>query len=148
MLQKYIVGILIAFSVIGLGLSIYSTYTHYDDNVHEICSINEKFDCDIVNKSKYAKFLGVPVAIYGVLGYVVILASVITYLKKEESRAMILDGLAAVTGIGFLFSLYLTYIEAYVLFSWCIICIGSAISMTIVMLATLILRKEQKKHLV
>jgi uncharacterized membrane protein len=112
----------VALSVIGIAIASYLVYVHYAD-VKPICSISH--GCETVQKSKYAKLAGVPVALIGLGGYVAILASL--FIRSEVGR-LAGAGLALV-GIGF--SAWLTYLEAAHIHAWCQWCVGSAIVMTL-----------------
>jgi uncharacterized membrane protein len=80
------------------------------------CSINEKWDCGIVNHSMYAEIEHVPVAVIGIAGY-----AVLGFFAWVRQRGLLLA--AAVPGLGF--SLYLTHIEKDVLGVWCVYCVTS-----------------------
>lgn len=80
------------------------------------CSINEKWDCGIVNHSPYAVLYGLPVAAIGIAGY--LLMAVLALARRRVPL------LAAALG-GMAFSLYLTHIEANVLGVWCLYCVTS-----------------------
>jgi uncharacterized membrane protein len=80
------------------------------------CSINEKWDCGIVNHSPYAVMYGVPVAAIGIAGYLLI-----AILSLWRRRALVL----LATLVGLAFALYLTNIEARVLGVWCLYCVIS-----------------------
>jgi uncharacterized membrane protein len=112
----------VALSVIGIAIASYLVYVHYAD-VKPICSISH--GCETVQKSKYAKLAGVPVALIGLGGYVAILASL--FIRSEVGR-LAGAGLALV-GIGF--SAWLTYLDAARIHAWCQWCVGSAIVMTL-----------------
>ncbi len=90
------------------------------------CSINEKWDCGTVNKSRFAVIAGVPVADVGIAGY--LLLGVLAFTKRWRLLAA-----AAVPALAF--SLYLAHIEKDVLEVWCIYCV---ISLGIVSLITLL----------
>ena len=108
-------------AVIGVGIAGYLVYVHYA-HVQPICSISH--GCEAVQKSKYAKLAGVPVALLGLIGYVAILA---TLFVRSESGRLAGAGMALV-GLGF--SGWLTYLEAARIHAWCQWCVGSAIVMT------------------
>jgi uncharacterized membrane protein len=77
-----------------------------------------------VQTSAYAKLAGVPVALLGLIGYVVILGALI--VDGEIGRMV-----AALTAlVGFGFSMYLTYRELFTIDAICQWCVGSAIVMT------------------
>jgi vitamin-K-epoxide reductase (warfarin-sensitive) len=90
------------------------------------CSINEKWDCGTVNKSRFAVIGGLPVAVIGIAGYLLLLVLAIT------KRWRLLTA-AAVPALAF--SLYLAHIEKDVLEIWCIYCV---ISLCIISLITLL----------
>lgn len=81
--------------------------------------------CEFVQASPYAVFLGVPVAGWGLLGYVTILAVAIAGTHPAWSRGRAIGpALVALGALGFTFSTYLTYVELFVLHAicqWCIV---------------------------
>lgn len=89
--------------------------------------------CEYVQTSPYATLLGVPVAFYGVLGYALIFAVALTGLQPAflGSRWPTLLAAALAAG-GWLFTLYLTSIELFVLHALCRWCMGSAVVMTLI----------------
>jgi len=93
------------------------------------CSLNEKWDCGIVNHSPYAVMHGVPVAAIGIAGY-----SLIGALGLARRRALLLIA----TGIGMVFALYLTNIEAHVLGVWCLYCVISQAIIAALLLLSLL----------
>jgi vitamin-K-epoxide reductase (warfarin-sensitive) len=98
------------------------------------CSINDKWDCGIVNKSDESAIAGIPVAGIGIAGYLLLGALAI----KKAWRIL---AAAAVVALGF--SLYLTYIEARVLEVWCIYCVISlGVIVLITILSVIVLLKE------
>ena len=107
----------------GIAISSVSLYHHFSKSKTSFCDINDVVNCDLVNRSTYSTVLGVPVALIGILGYLLILSLATVYREKAETPAMLL----AVSAAGLGFALYLTYIEAYVLSAWCILCLTSLI---------------------
>jgi uncharacterized membrane protein len=88
--------------------------------------------CDRVQASQYAVFLGVPVPAWGVFGYLSITALAIAGLQPRLLRGgWIGAGLVGLTGAAFAFSMYLTYLEAFVINAWCRWCVASAIMATL-----------------
>jgi len=108
-------------SLAGVGVSSVSLYHHFGSSKTSYCDFGESFNCDIVNRSTYSTVLGVPDALIGILGYASLLALATVYRTKAETPAFLL--IASVVGLGF--ALYLTYIEAFVLATWCILCLSS-----------------------
>lgn len=138
----FIVLILIA-SIVGAISALYSTLAHYDIASSGVCTLNETFDCDVVNHSKYSELFGIPVAVFGLLAYVFFFFTVIMIYKKTDETILNLMVFAAV--FGFLFSLYLTYIEAFVLYTWCILCLISQASILIITVSVFGIKKIDTK---
>jgi vitamin-K-epoxide reductase (warfarin-sensitive) len=107
--------VLIVLAVAGIVASSLALREHYRTDASP-CSINERWDCGIVNHSPFAMFLGVPVAVIGIAGY--LLLGVLAFVKAY--RMMLV---AALGGLGF--ALYLAHIESAVLGVWCIYCVIS-----------------------
>ena len=116
---------LIVLAIAGIAVSSLALREHYRTDASP-CSINERWDCGIVNHSPYALLYGVPVAVIGIAGY--LLLGVLAF--KKAYRLMLV---AALGGLGF--ALYLAHIESAVLGVWCIYC---AISLGVISLITLL----------
>ncbi|MFZ0275816.1 MAG: vitamin K epoxide reductase family protein [Candidatus Sulfotelmatobacter sp.] len=112
---------IVALAVAGIVVSASSLERHYAKSAAAFCDIGEKFNCDIVNRSEYSTLMGIPVAAIGIAGYGVLLALATIYRSRAETPTRLLA--AAVAGLAF--ALYLTYIEGYVLETWCILCLSS-----------------------
>jgi len=108
-------------AAVGVAVSSISLYHHFGTSKTSFCTFGESFNCDIVNRSTYSTVLGVPVALIGIVGYLLILALATVYRGKAETPAMLL--IASLGGLGF--ALYLTYIEKFVLAAWCVLCLSS-----------------------
>ena len=117
----------------GMVVSSVSLYHHYGTSQTTYCDFGTAFNCDIVNRSTYSTVLGIPDALIGIFGYAALLVLATLYRAKAETPAILLAGSTA--GLGF--ALYLTYIEAYVLATWCILCLSSlAVISLITLLST------------
>lgn len=118
-------GILFAliaiFSLAGMVDSGIALQRHFAKSETTYCDFSQKFSCDIVNRSEYSSIIGIPVALIGVLGYAALLVLSTAQRARPETATRIL--LAALAGV--VFALYLTYIEAFVLTTWCILCLIS-----------------------
>jgi uncharacterized membrane protein len=106
---------------LGMLVSAVSLQRHYAKSASAFCDVGEKFNCDIVNRSEYSSVMGIPVAGIGVVGYGALLALATVYPARPETPLRLLA--AAMAGLGF--ALYLTYVEGYVLETWCILCLSS-----------------------
>jgi vitamin-K-epoxide reductase (warfarin-sensitive) len=105
----------------GIVVSSISLYHHFGTSKTSFCDFGESFNCDIVNRSTYSTVLGVPVALIGILGYLLILALATVYRDKAETPVMLF--IASLGGL--CFALYLTYIEKFILQAWCVLCLSS-----------------------
>ena len=108
-------------SLAGVIVSAISLQRHYAKSATEFCDISQSFSCDIVNRSEYSTIQGIPVAAIGVAGY----AALFFLSTLWKSRAETPNRLLAAAFAGLAFALYLTYIEAYRLMTWCILCLAS-----------------------
>ena len=108
--------VLVILCVLGIAAASLALREHYRDAGDSPCSINEHWDCGIVNHSPYAMVYGVPVAAIGMAGY-----SLIGILGLWGRRNLLL----LATLVGMAFALYLTNIEARVLGVWCLYCVIS-----------------------
>lgn len=114
-------SVIAVLSLAGVIISGVSLQRHYAKSATPYCDFSQKFSCDIVNRSEYSSIMGIPVAGIGIAGYAALLA-LSTFWRSREQTANRLLG-AAIAGLAF--ALYLTYIEAYVLTTWCILCLIS-----------------------
>jgi len=117
--------LIILLALAGVAVATMALRIHYSTDTQP-CSINEKWDCGIVNHSPYAEIMHVPVAAIGIAGYVALAG-----LALVGQRAL----LAALACVGLGFSLYLTGIERNVLQVYCLYCV---ISLGIISLLTLL----------
>lgn len=120
----------------GIALSAVSLQRHYAKSATAFCDFGERFNCDIVNRSEYSSLMGIPVAGIGVAGYGILLALATIYRSRAETPLRLL--LAAFAGLAF--ALYLTYVEGYVLETWCILCLSSLATITMITLLAALLK--------
>lgn len=128
--------VIASLAILGLIVSILALRVHYSNDL-EPCDINSHWDCGIVNHSRYAEVLHVPVAAIGIAGY---LALAVLALRKR--RLLVL--LTSIPGLAF--ALYLTSIEAFRLEVWCLYCVISQILIALITLlavAWMFLKREQ-----
>jgi uncharacterized membrane protein len=124
-------------AAVGMALSAVSLKNHYSGVKTEYCDLSENFNCDLVNRSVYSRVGPVPVAAIGLIGYGLLFA----LSRMQRRAARVLMFLASLVGLAF--CLYLTYIEAYVLGVWCILCLGSLATIVgITLLATVVVIKS------
>ena len=123
------------FALIGALIALYMT-------LHKLGLIGELLcgtgSCEIVQTSKWAVFMGVPVPYWGLAGYTVLTTLGLASLQPRymDSKALRV-ALIITSSLAFLFTLYLTALEAFVINAWCRWCIASAIVATLIFLCTL-----------
>jgi uncharacterized membrane protein len=121
-MMRFVIAIL---AVAGAVVSVLALQVHYS-TATEPCSINEKWDCGVVNHSPFAVVGRVPVAAIGIVGY---LALAVLALTRQRFL------LHAAALVGLIFALRLTFIEEFDLLVWCLYC---AISQGIIALISLL----------
>ncbi len=141
-MQPAVKGIL--FSVIaslalaGVIVSAVSLQRHYAKSETSFCQFAQKFDCDIVNRSEYSSILGIPVAGIGVVGYAALFVLSVFRRSRRDTPKLLLGAATA----GLAFALYLTYIEARELNTWCLLCLISLGLIALTSLLAIILKMK------
>ena len=123
-------------SLVGLLVAIYLSYIEM--------TLSEAFcgpvgDCNAVQASRYARLFGfLPIGLLGIFGYLAIL---FTWWAGRQNWKIISSyaplALFGMALFGTLFSVYLTYLELFVIYAVCIWCVSSAVIMTLIMLAAI-----------
>jgi uncharacterized membrane protein len=105
--------------------------------------------CEGVQASPWAIFLGIPVPLWGVAGYALILCLSLIGLQPNlaDDRRIAIALLVACT-YAFGFSMYLTWVEASLIRAWCLWCVGSAAVATLLFVFSLaeVPRLRQRAH--
>jgi uncharacterized membrane protein len=113
---------IIAVAVLGLGVAGYLSYTKLFGTTVQCVAGH---GCQIVQKSKYATFAGIPVPYIGFVGWITIMLSLL--VPGDIGRGLT----ALMTVFGFFFTLYLTYLELWVIKAICQWCVANGVLMTI-----------------
>ena len=119
--NRVLYAMIAVLSLAGVIDSVISLQRHYAKSATDFCDISQQFSCDIVNRSEYSNLAGIPVAAIGVAGY----AALFLLSAFWKSRPETPNRLLAAAFAGLVFALYLTYIEACKLMTWCILCLAS-----------------------
>jgi vitamin-K-epoxide reductase (warfarin-sensitive) len=122
--MKYLFVVL---TILGITVSALALREHYREG-DSPCSINDRWDCGIVNHSPYAMLGPIPVAVIGIAGY--ILMGVLAWRRAYRL-------LLACALVGLVFSLYLAHIEKDLLGVWCIYCVISLGDVSLITLLAL-----------
>jgi uncharacterized membrane protein len=138
-MEKRLSQLTIALTVIGLLVAIYMTVYAITSN-DNMCVGSQ--DCSVVNASKYSKIeiagLRIPVAVLGMAGYAAILAVLLLEQRTgflEQNGTLVFFGLSL---MGFLFTLYLIYVEVALIKAYCPFCIASQVAMTLIFILSVI----------
>jgi vitamin-K-epoxide reductase (warfarin-sensitive) len=123
--MKYLLVILAVFGITVSALALREHYREYGDSP---CSINDRWDCGVVNHSAYAMLGPIPVAAVGIFGYILMAALAF----RRSYRLLLVPTLA-----GLAFSIYLSNIEAHILGVWCVYCVASLGTISLMSLLTL-----------
>jgi uncharacterized membrane protein len=134
-MDKRLYRISVALTVLGLLVAVYMTIYKITSN-DSMCLGSG--DCSTVNASRYSEVNGIPVAIIGVLGYLAIL--VVHYMEHgrgffKENGTLLIFGMALT---GFLFTVWLIYVEFALLKALCPFCLTSQVAMTIIFIISII----------
>ena len=121
----------VGLSLLGLGVSAYLTWVKLTGNTASCGTVG---DCESVNNSRYAEIGGVPIALFGALSYLVLLALLLIEHHRPPAAATARLMVFGVSLIGTLYSAYLTYLEVAVLRAICPYCVASAIAVTAVLI--------------
>jgi uncharacterized membrane protein len=134
-MNKWLYRSSVALVILGLLVSIYMTVYKLTSN-DAMCAGSG--DCKTVNASRYSEVNGIPVAVIGAVGYLAILA--VLYFENrnnffKQNGTLLIFGMALT---GFLFSVWLIYVEVALLKAICPFCVTSQVSMTLIFILSVI----------
>jgi uncharacterized membrane protein len=137
-----IIGVL---ALVGLLVAIHLSLNELNISNNLAC-LGGGSGCDTVNQSEYVDMFGIPIGVIGVLGYTVILTITLGWMTKRLVHTipvgLILIGLSS---FGFLFSLFLTYLELFKIEAICTWCVVSAVLMTAIFVLSLLAWPAEKE---
>ena len=134
-MNKWLYRASVALVIIGLAVSIYMTIYKYSGN-DGMCLGSG--DCSTVNASRFSEVNGIPVAVFGIVGYVAILLVHFFETRNEFFRkngTLLIFGMALT---GFLFTLWLVYVEVALLKAYCPFCLTSQAAMTVIFIIAVV----------
>ena len=142
-MDRWLYRISLALAILGILVSVYMTIYKLTENPN-MCLGNG--GCSTVNSSRYAMIYGIPVAVVGVGGYLALLA--VLWLEPRAAflaanGTLVSFGLALV---GFLFTLYLIYVELALIHALCPFCVTSQVTMTILFVLSVIRLARQPSY--
>ncbi len=126
-------------ALVGVFVALYLTLYKLGVIGTLVCQIGS---CERVNTSRWATFLGLPVATWGLAVYVVLLALAVAGIQGAPARP-IAWALTSLSGWSLLFSGWLTYLELFVIHAICMWCVISATLMTLIFITSVVSLREE-----
>jgi uncharacterized membrane protein len=125
-----------ALSLVGILIALYLTLYKLGVIGSLTCSVGS---CETVNTSRWATFLGLPVAAWGLGAYVALFAlSMAGTTDRYAGSTMLSWLLVAIAAWSVIFSAWLTYIELFVIHAICIWCVTSAVILVLILVASVV----------
>jgi uncharacterized membrane protein len=134
-----LVIVVLVIGVLGFVDSTYLTIEHFR-NVVPPCTLVD--GCEDVLTSSYSEILGIPVALFGVIYYLLLSIGAFAYLDNKNEKMFRYALLLTI--FGFLGSLYFTSIQAFVLNAYCLYCLLSALGSTILFILMIYIFKKYR----
>ena len=137
-MNKRLAQISLAITIIGLLVASYMTVYKFTSKELQAAMCVGSEGCSVVNASPYSEVRGVPVAIIGVVGYLALLATQLLERRPgmvQDNGAMIFFGISVT---GFLFTVYLVFVEVALIKAYCPFCITSQVAMTLLFVISVI----------
>ena len=134
-MDKWLYRASIALVVLGIAVSIYMTIYKLTSN-DSMCLGSG--DCHTVNASRYSEVNGIPVAVIGVIGYAAMLVSLLLETRSDffkTNGTMLTFGMSIT---GFLFSVWLIYVELVLIRALCPFCVTSQVTMTLLFILAIV----------
>jgi len=142
-------GFVSLLTICGILISLYLSISHYrvytDIGYSSFCAISKAINCDTVSQSPYSIFLGLPVAIWGIIGYFILL---ITLFLSFDVKSKKISNFPTLFFIGLVFSFISVLfgaISAFKIHSYCIMCIVTY-GINFMLLYTIWLTKQRFKR--
>jgi len=111
------------FDAVYLSISHYRVYT--DMGYRSFCAISQAINCDTVSQSPYSIFLNVPVPVWGIIGYVLVLMLLPFAGCKQAKKKRIWPLLCLISLVFVIISIVLAWISSFEIHSYCIMCLVS-----------------------
>jgi uncharacterized membrane protein len=149
MKKKTLLYVLFFIAFAGLLISTYLTTLQYSQ-VDSICDFNGQFSCSTVSESSYAKIMGIPISVLGLIGYgfftIVPLFFLLKFdfkrIHKKLSNIFVVKGYFLLSIISLIFSLYLTYLELRTINVICPFCLLSQVLIIVIVFFSYITYKK------
>ena len=117
------------FAVSGLVNTIYLAVSHYriytDMGYKSFCAISKAINCDTVSQSSYSIFIGIPVPVWGIVGYALFLLLLFFAWNRDIRKQRLWAILFIVALLFSIYSIVLAYISTFIIHSYCLMCVVS-----------------------
>jgi uncharacterized membrane protein len=120
-LKNVVAPLILFLAILGVADTAYLTYSHFND-APVFCTTGS--ECEFVLTSEYSEFLGIPVALFGFLYYLIILILVSIFLHKEDKKFIAI--ISKISPLGLIASAWFVYAQLFVLYAICTYCMVSA----------------------
>ena len=139
--------------VIGLVASVYLSISHYrvytDNGYKSFCALSKAINCDTVSQSSYSIFLGLPVPVWGVIGYMFLILLTLFACSRDADKKRIWPLIFWITLVFSCYSAILAFISTYFIHSYCIVCISTyGVNLLLLMYSWIIQRRFSKTGLI
>jgi len=118
-----------AIALAGLADAVYLAISHYrvyvDMGYKSFCAVSKAINCDTVSQSQYSILLNVPVPVWGIAGYLIVLILLLAIWKQDQNQSRFWPTLSFVAFCYSLYSIVLAFISTFYIRSYCIMCIAS-----------------------
>lgn len=135
--KQKILNIIKWFSLAGIISAGYSFYEFYFVSADSFCNINLKFNCAAAIQGGYSDIFGIPVALFGIIGFGLIFICSTLSIQGKNTHKFLLP----LTSIFLLSVLYFAYLSAFVVGVWCPSCIISWTIIAVLFVLSLWLRR-------
>ena len=129
--------LIILSSVVGFLIS---TNIHFKKRTKKPFACPLKFRCDTVVHSDYSRLFGIPLEYLGMAYYFIVFASYFSFLlfpQIVQADKNFVYSIGLLTIVAFIISIYLTFVQAFLLKQWCSLCLASAAMCSIILLSVL-----------
>lgn len=131
-------------AMIGMFIALYLTLYKMGMIGSLTCSVGS---CETVNTSRWASFLGLPVAGWGVFFYLDVLIIALIGIQPLLARTPVVSWLLVLwAGFGVLFSAWLTYLELFKIHAICVWCVTSAVIVTLILILSILDLREVSRE--
>ncbi len=125
--------LMMAFALLGLGASAYSTWVHYrilndPTYVESVCDVSASISCTAAYSSRFGSVGGVPVAVFGLLFFVFVLGLIAWSVRSAVTRENLAGYVFASSTLGLAAVLYLAYASYFILGIVCLMCITTYVA--------------------